>query len=170
MSIKNCHDFINKKVGTKTYIEIPNRLFLIGERVYGGWSRNLDTEDRLKLVKVLKSKNILCHLETIEEMFVDEEAGAGVNEPCNSRVIVKINDKDYTIQNYNIKCIKYETALKIASFLIKRGLDTDIEVIQGFKGSKIIKSISTSRSIKKKVESEQINMFSGKASDMSYIN
>ncbi len=157
---------------TRTYLEIPNRLFLISKRGYGGWGKSLDDEDKENLTEILKEKGLTCHTEDIESMLKDEEIKG--NERCDSRVILKIGDSDYTIQNYNIRCLKNETAVKIASHLIKRGLDADIEIMQGFKGSKIIKSLSTNRIIHKKAEEKselnQISMFGEQVSSMGYVN
>lgn len=163
---------LTNKDSTKTYIEIPNRLFLISKRGYGGWNKGLDKEEELELIDLFKSKGIECHVKGIESMFRDEERKE--DERCNSRVILRTDDAEYTIQNYNIRCLKHETAVKIASFLIKKGLNADIEVLQGFSGSKVIKSVSTKRNIKKKEEEkskhEQVHMFAHQTSSANHTN
>lgn len=149
---------------SRTYIKIPNRLFLIGKRGYGGWSRDLNLEDRKILMKLLSKHGIECYAEGIQNMFKDEEIKA--NEQCNCRVITKLGDQDYTIQNYNTRCLKYESAVKIASFLLNKGLDADIEIIEGFRGRRTIKSSKN----KKDNKTKQINMFGQEISDTSYLN
>lgn len=161
-----------KKKCTKTYIEIPNRLFLVTKRGYGWWSRDLDNEERSEFVETLKSKGLICHMEHIENLFKDEELAE--NDRCNSKVRLKIDDKNYVIHNYNCRGLKQVTAEKVANYLVKKGLDADVEVVQGFGGSKIIKSSSTKKIIeqraKEKTKIQQINMFGEQVNGMFYVN
>lgn len=152
---------------SKMYIEILNRLFLISKRGYGGWGRSLDLGEDPELEKLFEDKGIELHTERIDFMCREEERKA--SERCDSRVILRLSGEDYTIQNYNVKCLRNETAVKIASFLIKKGLDADVEIMQGFRGSKVIKSIKTKRSIESKSKERQASMFSEEVNKMQHI-
>lgn len=135
------------KVYVKTYIEIPNRLFLIGKRSpYGFWSRDLEKEESKSLIEILKSYLIICTNTFDKSKFRNETISE--KEICDSRVILHVNDDEYNLYNCDCRAIKRKTAVKIASFLIKKGLEADIEIIRGFSGTKILKKIEEQRSFR----------------------
>lgn len=140
---------VSRHKHVKTYIEIPNRLFLIGKRSsYNGYTYDLDEDEIKTVMDALNENYINCINNPDESKFKDEElTGKGY---CNCRVVLELSGQDYNISNYNSRGLKRETAEKIASYLYKRGLKADIEMFQGFSGSKMIKNLGITEADKNK--------------------
>ena len=169
---------IHEKTYIETYIQISNRIFLVGERGYGGWSRCLKKEDRDNLASILEEKGITCHDKVIEDLSKNDIGSE--EDRCNCRVILTLANKEYNVQNYNVRAIKNDTAIRVASYFINRGLDADIEVLEGFNGHKIIKSMGSTKKVDKLpkqikqakpeqvINTEQLSMFN--MEKLQYIN
>ena len=81
----------------------------------------------------------------MDDKKLKDDTASG-EERCNSRVVLRLNDKQYNILNYNCRAMKKETTLKIASYLLKKGLIADIEMLTGYSGNKVLKSIDYNKS------------------------
>lgn len=148
----------DKKTNKGTYIEIPNRIFRIGRRgSYRGWTYDLDDEESSVVINKLKSYDIHCTKEIDLSKCKSESSN---DTPC-SRVILDLDGDKYNISNHDMKAVKKDTAVKIASYLSKRGLKCEIEVIYGFGKTKIAKVIvsHTTIPVKKQAVDKQLSMF-----------
>lgn len=148
---ENIETVVRSKKSSKTYIEIPKRLFSVGKRSsYNGYTYNLNEEERKYFIKEMENYEIECTYLDETEKFFDEITEE--NTRCNCKVVFTLNDQQYNISNYDYKGIKKETAVKVASYLIKKGINAEIEEIMNFQGSKVHKSLSINN---KEVESKK---------------
>lgn len=128
------------KRSKKNYIEIPNRLFYIGKRgKYNGYTYSLSQDEQEELISETNKYGV--NLTDIEnpDKFIDETLEN--NERCNCKIVIVLKDEKYNISNYDHKGLKKETAVKIASYLINKGINAEIEEILNFSGSKMLKSL-----------------------------
>lgn len=131
---------VTNKPSSRTYIEIPNRLFSIGKRNnYNGYTYGLTDEEREELISVIKEYGVCCTNIESQGQFIEEVYGN--NQRCNCKVVISLNDQKYNITNYDHKGLRKDTAVKIASYLIKNNIESEIEEIMNFSGSKFLKSV-----------------------------
>lgn len=139
-----------------TFIEIPNRFFYIGRRgSYRGWTFSLDKDESKQLVDTLEQHGINSSSNPDESKYHDEVVSD--EERANCRVVLKLEDAEYNISNYNNYVLKKVTAIKIASYLDKHALKCEIEELNGFKGNRILNKIEVPKSsVKVKKNEKQV--------------
>lgn len=133
------------------FVEIPNRIFYIGKREkYRGWTYRLELEGTKEIIEKLNIYSVFATITPDKEKFKDEP----VNNEQSGNVIVKLDEVEYNIKNYNCRALKLSTMKKIASYLVKKGLDAEVEIQLNFsRNSKILKMNKTS-SVKKSMIQE----------------
>lgn len=120
----------------KTYIEIFNRLFSIGNRSsYNGYTYNLSAEDKELVSSIINKHGISCTNIKDSDKFIDEVPGD--DEYCNCKVIITLGGQKYNISNYNDRGLTKKTAIGIVEFLILNNIDAEIEKIKNFSDRKI---------------------------------
>ncbi len=168
----NCDDY-SSIVQSSATSDVPNiyivcykRPFKVMKRL-NSWSYNLDSNTAQKLLEQFEQNNIPYR--TKIDIF-DELPGYEVelSEPCNSRVVFRLLDKEFHILNFNCRLLENWIAEKISKSLISKGIESRVELFgnQNFQGynnnnlsyKKIYTGLTKDKEITKKA-AKQLTLF-----------
>ena len=117
-------------VNSTVYIACYKSLFAVMSR-FKTWSYELDKQAAGLVINEFTAKEVPFRttIDIFEDLPGDEVEVIG---PCNSRVVFKLQDKEFHILNFNTHLIQNWYAEKISKSLNTRGIESRVELVGSY--------------------------------------
>ncbi len=129
LKLKAGINFFNKsKYVGSTFLEIEERLFVIGRRSgYGSYTYQLKPEEKEYLIDIFKTSS-MKYAEKVDFKKCKNDIVSDSNRAC-CLIILTIGKIKYNIQNFNNRTVTEATAIKVRDYLRDKGFFVAIQYI-----------------------------------------